>query len=154
MSSFFTRIMDGLRIEDDGSDDDEFYDEPDEDIEPRKTYRQDRKVTPMRQQSRRASSSAGMEVVVVKPNSVDDSRLIIDLLLENKIVNLNLEGLDVSISQRIIDSSMGATYAIRGNLKKISSFIFLLTPHEVDVSGDVPDYQEGGAVNAPVTKTF
>jgi cell division inhibitor SepF len=48
---------------------------------------------------------------------------------------------------------MGATYALSGNLQKISHYIFLLTPHTVGVSGDVPEYQDSMGA-APVTKTF
>ena len=152
--SIFTKIMDGLRIDEDDDREDDYLDGDDEEeVESRRSYRSSdsRKVTPMRQNSRRGGTSAGMEVVVVKPTGIDDSRDIIDLLLANKIVNLNLEGLDVSVAQRIIDTSMGATYAMQGNLQKISHYIFLLTPRTVGVSGDVPEYQEGAS---PVTKAF
>ena len=77
-----------------------------------------------------------MEVCVIKPTGVDDSREIIDTLLSNRTVLLNMEGLDVDIAQRILDYASGATYAIDGNLQKISHYIFIITPASVDVSGD------------------
>ncbi len=95
------------------------------------------KVTPMRQPARRAP--ANMEVCVVKPNSVEDSREITETLLSGRTVILNLEGLDLEIAQRIIDFTSGATYAISGNLQKISNYIFLVTPTNVDISGDLQD---------------
>lgn len=80
--------------------------------------------------------SNGMEVCVIKPSSVEDAREITDTLLENRTVLLNMEGLDVDMAQRIIDFTSGSTYAIDGNLQKISHYIFILTPRGVDVSGD------------------
>ena len=59
------------------------------------------KVTPMRQPARR--SSVSMEVCVIKPTSVEDSREITETLLSGRTVILNLEGLDLEIAQRIID---------------------------------------------------
>ena len=50
-----------------------------------------------------------------------------------------LEGLDLEVAQRIIDFTSGATYAISGNLQKISNYIFLVTPTNVDISGDLQD---------------
>lgn len=94
------------------------------------------KVTPMRQPARR---SASMEVCVIKPNSVDDAREITETLLAGRTVILNLEGLDLEVAQRIIDFTSGATFAISGNLQKISNYIFLVTPTNVDISGDLQD---------------
>ena len=80
--------------------------------------------------------SAGMEVCVIKPTSVEDAREITETLLANRTVVLNLEGLDVDIAQRIIDFTSGSTFAISGNLQKISRYIFIITPASVDISGD------------------
>ena len=87
--------------------------------------------------------SNGMEVCVIKPTSVEDAREITDTLLENHTVLLNMEGLDVDMAQRIIDFTSGSTYAIAGNLQKISHYIFILTPKNVDVSGDFQEILSG-----------
>lgn len=99
------------------------------------------KVTPMRQPQNagRRSSGGNMEVCVIKPNSVEDAREITETLLTGRTVILNLEGMDLEIAQRIIDFTSGATYAISGNLQKISNYIFLVTPTNVDISGDLQD---------------
>ncbi len=139
-------------FEDDFFDDDEFeetpkksffkknkksdYDDDEDDFyEDKKTFAAGNKVTPMRQPARRAS----MEVCVIKPTVVDDAREITETLLSGRTVILNLEGLDLEIAQRIIDFTSGATYAINGNLQKISNYIFLVTPTNVDISGDLQD---------------
>ena len=97
------------------------------------------KVVPMKTQSPR-----GLEVVVIRPESMEDAKEITDTLLTGKAVVLNLEGIHVEIAQRIIDYSAGSTYAIRGNLQKITNYIFLVTPPNVDISGDIPEIVTGG----------
>ena len=106
------------------------------------------KVTPMRHPSVKASGH--MEVCVVKPSSVDDSREITETLLSGRTVILNLEGMDLEIAQRIIDFISGATFAISGNLQKISNYIFLVTPTNVDISGDLQDLLGGSMETASV----
>ncbi len=91
----------------------------------------------MRQPARR--NNVSMEVCVIKPTSVDDAREITETLLSGRTVILNLEGLDLEVAQRIIDFTSGATFAISGNLQKISNYIFLVTPTNVDISGDLQD---------------
>ena len=92
-------------------------------------------ITPMRQPPR----SPAMEVCVIKPSAVDEAREITETLLSGRTVILNLEGLDLEVAQRIIDFTSGATFAISGNLQKISNYIFLVTPTNVDISGDLTD---------------
>ena len=95
------------------------------------------KVTPIRP-AKRQSTAVGnnMEVCVIKPTSMEDAREITETLLDNRAVVLNVEGLDVAIAQRIIDFTSGSTFAIDGNLQKISNYIFIITPPSVEVSGD------------------
>ena len=76
---------------------------------------------------------------MIKPTSIEDGREITETLLANRTVVLNLEGLDVDIAQRIIDFTSGSCFAISGNLQKISNYIFLVTPTNVDISGDLQD---------------
>ncbi len=147
---FFSRIM--------GSKDNEYEDEyDDEPVKPKKeekksystaqssSYSQPSaryskpakpvsKVTPMRKRSGR-----NMEVFVIKPSNMEDTREIADTLLANCTVVLNLEGLDVEVAQRVIDFSSGACYSIDGSLQKVSNYIFILTPANVGISGDITD---------------
>ena len=88
-------------------------------------------------QVKKQYSEAGMEVCIIKPTSVNDAREVTDTLLANSTVVLNLEGLDVEVAQRIIDFTSGSCYAVHGNVMKISHYIFVITPANVDVSGDI-----------------
>ena len=108
---------------------------------PQKTYSP--KVTPIK---RRGGSP--MEVCVIKPTSMEDTREIADTLISNCTVVLNLEGIDVELAQRVIDFTSGACYSIDGSLQKVSSYIFILTPSNVEISGDITDILNGTAGNA------
>ena len=116
----------------------------------------DNKVTPMRQfvSSSRKNTGTNMEVRVVKPTSIDDSREISETLLAGRTVILNLEGLDLEMSQRIIDFVSGATYALGGNLQRISNYIFLVTPNNVEITGDLQDLLGGSMETSNVNSRF
>ena len=112
-----------------------------EEERPRKALQ---KVTPMRPAPRR-SGVPGMNVQVIKPTSVEDAREITETLLENRTVVLNMEGLDIDIAQRIIDFTSGACYSLGGSLQKVSSYIFVLGPYNVDITGDLQNILGGAA---------
>lgn len=119
-------------------DEDEF--EPEKRIKEAKPVKSknNSKVVPMR------TGRSAMEVCVIKPTSVEESREVTDTLLSGRSVVLNLEGLHVEIAQRIVDFTSGSCYAINGNLQKISNYIFIITPENVDISGDFQDILSSG----------
>lgn len=98
------------------------------------------KITPISKSSRK--QAIGMEVCVIKPASIEDEIEITDTLLTGRTVVINMEGLNVDTAQRIIDFISGSTYAMHGNLQKISNYIFLATPNGIDISGDIQNIME------------
>ena len=160
--SFLGKFMDTMRLSDEDDDgyflDDGYedekpakrgffsragsYDEEDEEPEqPRPKFLSrgsSSKVVPMRR---------GMEVSLVKPTSMEDSKDICDYLLAGKAVVLNMEGIHTEVAQRIIDFTSGATYSMNGNLQKISNYIFIATPESVELSGDFQDLLSAGALD-------
>ena len=153
------KMLGAMKYDDeDDYDEDGYYDDDYEDKAPRSVNKRAvkaqtldddddiKKAAPARttpRTGRNRMMSNGMEVCVIKPTSVEDAREITDTLLENHTVLLNMEGLDVDMAQRIIDFTSGSTYAISGNLQKISHYIFILTPKNVDVSGDFQEILSG-----------
>ncbi len=125
-----------------GKRDDDYYDDYEEEepqpAKPRFLNNNSRsaKVVPMKR-------STGLEVSMIKPTSIEDSKEICDYLLAGKAVVLNMEGLQTDVAQRIIDFTSGSTYAINGNLQKISNYIFIATPESVELSGDFQDLLNG-----------
>ena len=74
--------------------------------------------------SKKVSHNQTMEVCVIKPASMEDTREIADTLVDNSTVVLNLEGMDVELAQRIIDFTSGACYSLGGSCRKCPA-IFL-----------------------------
>lgn len=147
---FFENIRNSFSIDDDDYDDEDDEELAEEEVEeaPKRPVKRPRdeepiesssKITPMRNASQRKSTfgSGNTEVRVMKPASFDDVTEICDTLLSKKVVILNMEGLDLSIAQRIVDFMSGACYAIDGNLQKVSNYIFAITPKTIDISGDL-----------------
>lgn len=96
-------------------------------------------------------SDPGKELRIIRPKSIDDARTVSDILLRDSTVILNLEGLDVTLAQRIIDFTSGACYAVDGHVMKISHYIFVVTPADVDVSGDISNQAGENKKDASVT---
>ena len=80
------------------------YEDEEESDKPRFLGRSNPKVVPMRR---------SMEVTMIKPTSMEDSRDISDYLLAGKAVVLNMEGIHTEVAQRIIDFTSEATYSDR-----------------------------------------
>ena len=78
-------------------------------------------------------------VCMIMPKGFEDANLIVDKLTEGCGVVMNLEGIDMSAAQRIIDFASGACYALNGNLQRISKKIFMAVPGDVNLSGDFDD---------------
>ena len=118
-------IFDGLKIS-------EYYKDFEE-------YRNTHPVISLSMKGGKKGNVGGMEVCVIKPSSFDDAREISETLLANHTVILNMEGIDLALAQRIIDFISGSCYAIDGNLQKVSNYIFIVTPSDVDISGDLQE---------------
>lgn len=102
-----------------------------------KTLRMERpagsKVVPIK------TTRQGLEVCVMRPRNFEESQDICDVLLSECCAIVNLEDNDLAVSRRIMDFIYGVVYSINGKLIQISDLIFIVTPGNVDVSGDCND---------------
>lgn len=62
------------------------------------------------------------------PNKFDDVQVVINYLKEGESVVLNLNNMNEGDSQRLLDCTSGAIYALNGNIRHVDNNIFLLTP--------------------------
>ena len=76
---------------------------------------------------------------MIIPKEYNDTKDIAEILLSGKTVVLNMEAMNFDTAQRVIDFTSGACFTMGGNLQKISNYIFLVTPTNVDISGDLQD---------------
>lgn len=79
----------------------------------------------------------GSEVYVIKPQDFNEAQTVTDFLKDGKAIIINMEGIELSLAQRIIDFIGGATYALDGSLQAISGNIFVAAPPDIEVSGDL-----------------
>ena len=113
------------------------YEEEEEDYQLKKSGRSN-KVTPMRQPSTRRNAPA-MEVCVIKPNAMDDTREITETLLAGRTVILNLEGMDLEIvSRELLISHQDLLLQLMVIFRKFQ-VIFSGNTGNVDISGDMQD---------------
>ncbi len=87
-------------------------------------------------------TTAKLQVVLSKPERFDNAIEIADNLNEKRTVVLNLEGTNRDIAKRLIDFLSGVAYANGGQLKKVANNTYIITPYNVDVSGDLIDELE------------
>ena len=105
-------------------------------------------VKPVTRQQKSSSSNRvvsmqnrnrGNEVYVIRPQEFNEAQTVTDFLKEGKTIVINMEGIELTSAQRIIDFIGGACYAIDGALEAVSSNIFIAAPSNVEVSGDLRD---------------
>lgn len=82
------------------------------------------------------SSGSSIEMKVVKPEKLESVTQIADQLLARKTILLNLEETNKETSRRLIDFLNGVAYAISGTLKKVANNTYVITPSNVEVSGE------------------
>lgn len=92
------------------------------------------------------SVSARHRTMIYQLNTYEDSKDVIDDLLEGHTVLINLENLDLPEAQRIIDTLIGACYAINATIKKAAQQTYLLAPETVEVAGTYADDPNGSIV--------
>ncbi len=83
------------------------------------------------------SSTAQLQVVLVKPDRFENVREVADNLRSRKAVLLNLETTELPVSRRIVDFMSGCAFALDGKIKKVATSTYLLTPFNVDIVGDL-----------------
>lgn len=82
-------------------------------------------------------ATAQLQVVLFKPERFgEETRAVADELLKMHTVVLNLENTNKDISRRIIDFLSGVAYANGGKIKRVATSTFIITPYNVDLTGD------------------
>ena len=102
---------------------------------------------PARASNVSVSTGSSIEMKVVKPDKLECVTQIADQLLDRKTILLNLEDTNKETARRLIDFLNGVAYAISGNLKKVANCTYVITPSNVDVSGEqIKETQETGNI--------
>jgi cell division inhibitor SepF len=81
-------------------------------------------------------SPATAQVHLVLPRSFNDAQQIADKFKHAVPVIVNLQNADQELSKRLVDFASGLTYALNGSMQRVADRVFLLTPHNVEVSAE------------------
>lgn len=82
-------------------------------------------------------ATAQLQVVLFKPERFgEETCATADELLKMHTVVLNLENTNKDVSRRIIDFLSGVAYANGGKIKRVATSTFIITPYNVDLTGD------------------
>ena len=82
---------------------------------------------------------AGSKMMLLEPRAYSESQQIADYLKERNAVVVNLKRVTPDQAKRIVDFLSGTLYAIGGDLQKLGGGIFLCTPNNVNVEGEISD---------------
>ncbi len=87
-----------------------------------------------------AASQKGSKVVLIEPRVYAEAQDIAEHLKNKRATIVNLQRIDREQGVRIIDFLSGTVYALGGDIQRVGSDIFLCTPDNVEVSGEISNY--------------
>ena len=81
------------------------------------------------------------KMVITQPTCYNDVEEVGTYLKNKKSVIINLENVGKEDAIRVLDFLSGATFMIEGNIQKVSSLIYLMTPRTVEIQNDLENAQ-------------
>lgn len=78
--------------------------------------------------------SANMKMHIVEPKSFTEAQGIADKFKQGTPVIMNMATTPADLAKRLLDFASGLTYGLDGGLQKVSDKVFMLTPHNIEVS--------------------
>ncbi len=87
-----------------------------------------------------ATSSKNSKVVLIEPRVYAEAQDIAENLKNKRATIVNLQRIDREQAIRIIDFLSGTVYALGGEIQRVGTNIFLCTPDNVEVSGEISEY--------------
>ena len=86
-------------------------------------------------------------IITVHPRTYDEARTIGENFRDGVPVIMNLSDMEDSDAKRLVDFSAGLIFGLRGSIERITSKVFLLSPHNVTVSVEDKERLAGGFFN-------
>lgn len=80
------------------------------------------------------------KLILCEPRVYAEAQEIADHLKNRRSVVVNLQRSDSNHARQIVDFLSGTVYAIGGEISKIGAEIFLCTPDNVEVSGNITEF--------------
>jgi cell division inhibitor SepF len=87
-------------------------------------------------------------IVTVQPTTYNDARAVGEHYREGTPVIMNLTEMEDADAKRLVDFAAGLIFATRGDIERVTSKVFLLSPHNVSVAAEAKArIAEGGFFN-------
>ncbi len=124
--------------------DDEYEDQTESEYEKVEPIRQPQKQ-PVKTQNVVSLQSVqkSSKVILVEPRVYAEAQDITDHLKNRRSVVVNLQRIGHEEGRQIVDFLSGAVYALGGDIQKVGSSIFLCTPDNVEISGNISELVQG-----------
>ena len=81
------------------------------------------------------------------PRTYNEARTIGENFRDGVPVIMNLSEMEESDAKRLVDFSAGLIFGLRGSIERITSKVFLLSPHNVTVAAEDKERLAGGFFN-------
>ncbi|SER48429.1 cell division inhibitor SepF [Propionibacterium cyclohexanicum] len=89
---------------------------------------------PVRQQVTQTADLA--RIISVRPRTYNEARTIGENFRDGTPVIMNLSDMDDSDAKRLVDFAAGLIFGLHGSIDRVTSKVFLLTPHNVHVTAE------------------
>lgn len=93
-------------------------------------------IPPVPAPQKKAAPAAQSAWKVVKPHGAKDGLVIADYLSHGYTVVMNIEDMERDMIVRLIDFLQGAIHVLGGELRRVSSSTFVLSPRKGEISED------------------
>lgn len=91
------------------------------------------------------NQSSQFKMVVIEPKSLEECRRLVDNLRARKPVIINLERVETDLARKMFDFLGGATYALSGNVQRVTQNIFIFAPNNVNINAKLDRSTEASA---------
>lgn len=86
-------------------------------------------------------------IITVHPRTYNEARTIGENFRDGIPVIMNLGDMEDADAKRLVDFSAGLIFGLRGSIERITSKVFLLSPHNVTVAAEDKERLAGGFFN-------
>lgn len=122
-----------------------FFGMDDEDYENNENYEEDafgrNSDSPVRNKSNvvpiNSPKAGSSKIALFEPRIYSDVKEIANQILQNEAAIVNFSRVEEDQAKRIVDFLTGTVFAINGDIERIGDQIFLCTPHNFEISGNL-----------------
>ena len=86
-------------------------------------------------------------IVTVQPRTYNEARTIGEHFRDGVPVIMNLSDMEDADAKRLVDFAAGLIFGLRGAIERVTSKVFLLSPHNVTVTAEDKQRLAGGFFN-------